>query len=251
MNDKHIQFLTEDQAEFICNKVNARQGINSKTIQQEINSNSDMNAYKNAMLKESERNKDPAPMEEWSILSHHVRYVKHGGSEAFYKLNIDLMNYRQKKDIYKKINSEKMFKTSVNFGRSPEKLKSDYLDMYKGVYADVISTDRIDEYTDLSTTYLEQVDMTRNTEVKAEESFPITSRGYTKGQLLDGTDCEILIDTGTSKSYMSKSYFLQCKNLHAMPKVTSLTRRIQVGNGQYGGVLFCYTSNSNYPKSYI
>ena len=29
--------------------------------------------------------------------------------------------------------------------------------------------------------------MTRDTEVKAKESFPITARGYTKGQLLDGT----------------------------------------------------------------
>ena len=80
--------------------------------------------------------------------------------------------------------------------------------------------------------------MARNTEVKAEESFPMTARGYTKGQLLDCTDFEILIDTGASKSYMSKSYFLQCKNLHAMPKCTSSTRRIQVGNGQYVGVLF-------------
>ena len=80
--------------------------------------------------------------------------------------------------------------------------------------------------------------MTRDTEVKAEESFPITERGYTRGQLLDGTDCEILIDTGVSKSYMSKSYFLRCKNLHAMPKFTSITRIIQVGNGQNVGVLF-------------
>ena len=31
--------------------------------------------------------------------------------------------------------------------------------------------------------------MTRSTEVKAEESFPITARGYTRGQLLDGTEC--------------------------------------------------------------
>ena len=80
--------------------------------------------------------------------------------------------------------------------------------------------------------------MTRDTEVKAEESFTITARSYTRGQLLDGPDCEILIDTGTSKSYMSKSYFLRCKNLHAMPKFTSTTRRIQEGNGQYVGVLF-------------
>ena len=56
--------------------------------------------------------------------------------------------------------------------------------------------------------------------------------------MLDGTNCEILIDTGASKSYMSKSYFLRCKNLHTMPEFTSTTRRIQVGNGHYVGVLF-------------
>ena len=66
----------------------------------------------------------------------------------------------------------------------------------------------------------------------------MTARGYTRGQLLDGTDCDVFIDTGTSKSYMSKSYFLQCKLLHAMPKFTSTIKRIQVGNGQYVGVLF-------------
>ena len=133
---------------------------------------------------------------------------------------------------------KELLDASVNFDRSPNKLKADYLDVYEGVYAEVISTDRFDEDTDLSTTYLGQVNMTRDTEVKAEESFPITARGYTKGQLLDGTDCEILIDTGVSKSNMSKSYFLRCKNLHTMPKFTSTTRRIQVGNRQYVGVLF-------------
>ena len=152
-NPKQVKFLTEDQAEFICNKVNAGQKVNSKSIQQEIDSNSDINAYKNAMLKESEKNRDPTPIEEWPILSDHVRYVIHGESEAFHKLNIDLMNYRQNKDLYRELNSEKMFKTSVNFGRSPEKLKSDYLDVYESVYAEVMSADRFDEDTNLSTTY--------------------------------------------------------------------------------------------------
>ena len=47
--------------------------------------------------------------------------------------------------------------------------------------------------------------MTRDTEVKAKENFPITAWGYTKEKLLDGTECGILVDTGVSKSYMSKS----------------------------------------------
>ena len=56
--------------------------------------------------------------------------------------------------------------------------------------------------------------------------------------MLDDTECDILVDTGASKLYMSKSYFLQCKSLHSLPKFTSTTTRIQVDNGQYVGVLF-------------
>ena len=100
--------------------------------------------------------------------------------------------------------------------------------MYKGVYTEVISTEKFDEDTDISTTYLGQVDMTRNTEVKAEENFPMTARGYTRSQLLDGTDCDVLIDTGASKSHMSKSYFLQCKLLHVMPKFTSQQKEFKL-----------------------
>ena len=93
----------------------------------------------------------------------------HGESEAFHKLNIDFMNYRQNKDLDKELKENEILKASMNFGGRPEKLKSDYLDEYEGVYAEVISTDRFDEDADLSTTDLEQVGMTRNTEVKAEE----------------------------------------------------------------------------------
>ena len=131
-----------------------------------------------------------------------------------------------------------MLKTSIDFSGISEKLKSDYLDVYDGMYAEVISTNRLDEDMALSTAYLCQVDMSRKTEVKAEESFAMNVAGHTKGEFLDGTECEILIDTGVSKSYMSKSYYMQCKSLHSMPKFTFTTRRIQVGNGQYVGVLF-------------
>ena len=37
---------------------------------------------------------------------------------------------------------------------------------------------------------------------------------------------------------MSKSYYLRCKSLYALPKFASNTQRIQVKNGQYVGVLF-------------
>ena len=37
---------------------------------------------------------------------------------------------------------------------------------------------------------------------------------------------------------MSKSYYLRCKALHALPKFSTNAQRIQVGNGQYVSVLF-------------
>ena len=36
----------------------------------------------------------------------------------------------------------------------------------------------------------------------------MNAAGHTRGELLDGTECEMLIDTVTSKSYMSKSYYM-------------------------------------------
>ena len=126
-------------------------------------------------------------------------------------------------------------------------LKSEYLDVYEGVYAEIVSSDKFDQDTDLSAMYLGQIDMTRDMEVRAEENLPITSHGYTKGKLLDGTECEMLVDTGTSKSYMTKSYFMRCKSLHPLPKFTSTTTRIQVGNGQYVDALFIILVN-DHPK---
>ena len=61
--------------------------------------------------------------------------------------------------------------------------------------------------------------MTRETKIKAEERFPISGQGYTIGKLLDDTECQILLDAGASKSYMSKSYYLRCKTLHALLKL--------------------------------
>ena len=46
------------------------------------------------------------------------------------------------------------------------------------------------------------------------------------------------MDTGASKSFMSKSHYLCCKSLHSLPKFASKTQRIQVGNGQFVSVLF-------------
>ena len=126
----------------------------------------------------------------------------------------------------------------IDFGESPEIIKSRYMDVYDDIYAEVVMTSRFDENVDLSMTYLGRVDMKRDKVMRAEESFPISEQGFVMGKLMNGEECQILLDTGASKSYMSKSYYLRCKSLHDLPKFASKTQRIQVGNDQYVGVLF-------------
>ena len=80
--------------------------------------------------------------------------------------------------------------------------------MYEGICAEMVYANKFNENSDLSMTYLGQTKMTRDTRIKAEERFPITGQGYAFGKLLDGTECQILLDTGATKSYRLKSYYL-------------------------------------------
>ena len=106
----------------------------------------------------------------------------------------------------------------LDFGHMSNILKKEYLDVYKGIQSEILSTTRFDENSDLSTTYLGKADKSKNNKIKAEESFPISEQGYTMGELLDGTECQILLDTGASKSFMSRFYYMHWKSLHSLHK---------------------------------
>ena len=106
----------------------------------------------------------------------------------------------------------------LDFGNTPEKLKEEYLDVYKGIQSEILSTATFDENSDLSTTYLGRVNTTKTSKIQVDKSFPIWEQGYTMEKLLDGTEHQILLDTGASKSFMSKSHYLHCKSLHSLPK---------------------------------
>ena len=87
-------------------------------------------------------------------------------------------------------------------------MHEEYLDVYGGIQSEIINTTRFDENSDFSTTYLGKCDKTRNDILRVEETFPISEHGYTSGRLLDGTECQLLLDMGVSKSFMSKSFYM-------------------------------------------
>ena len=146
-------------------------------------------------------------------------------------LEVKAMNrYKSKPDM------DRQFE-ELDFGATPQKLQEEYMDIYEGIHSDIVRSNRFDENSNISTTYLGKTENNKD-KLKAEESFPILENGYTIGRLLDGTKCQLLLDTGANKSFMSKSFYMQCKSLYILPKFASTTQRIQVGNGQCFSMLF-------------
>ena len=235
--------LTEKQTDHVYKAIEEGNMINTKTVACEFmsceaNQYQDNNPYKRVVLNNVYKEPDKSPeMKSWSIFSDNVRYIQHDQMTS-QNLNIDTLDYRDHKDLYLKLKKEERETLEVDFGLYPDITKSRYLDIYEGIYAEMVYAYKFNENSDLSTMYLGQTNMTRDTKIKAEERFPITGQGFASGKLLDGTECQILLDTGATKSYMSKLYYLWCNTLHTLPKFSSNTQRIQVGNGQYISVLF-------------
>ena len=139
-------------------------------------------------------------MEQWSILSNILNYVQHSRFNSMnHTLGIKAMNKHKFKS-----NTGREFK-ELDFGIMPLKLQEEYMDIYEGIHSEIVSSNIFNKNSDISTTYLGRIGKENQDKLKAEESFPISENGYTLGRLLDGTECQLLLDTGASKSFMSKS----------------------------------------------
>ena len=182
--------------------------------------NGETNPYKEVIFNNAEKIEPlMTQMEYWSILSNVLNYVQHSRFNLMDQtLNVKAMNkYKSKCNA---VNRE--FK-EIDFGTTPQKLQEEYMDIYEGIHSGIVSFNRFDENSDISTTYLGRIEKENPNKLKAEESFPISENGYTLGRLLDGTECNLLLDTGASKSFMSKSFYMQCKSLHTLLKFASKT----------------------------
>ena len=195
----------------------------------------EVNPYRELVVNNAEKiEMQKTQMEQWSILSNLLNYVQHSKFNSMsHSLNIKPVNRYKVKP-----NEKKEFR-EVDFGTTLQNLQEEYLDVYEGIQSDIVSPSRFDENSDISMTYLGRIGQEESqNKLKAKESFPISENGYTLGRLLDGMKCQLLLDTGASKSFMSKSFYMHCKSLHTLPKFAATMQRIQVGNGQCISVLF-------------
>ena len=234
------------QANYVYKKVEEGKVINVNTMKHELEQDLDRkddNPYKRVILNKVYKGEDKTPqMGNWSIFSDNIRCGQHN-EKTPNRLDLNTLDYQLHKGLYCKLKGEEGETMDIDFGINSETLKTNYLDLYEDIHAEMVYSNRFDENSDLSTKYLGQTKMMRDTKIRVEERFPITGQGFTWGKLLDGTGCQILLDTGTTKSYLSKSFYLKCKCLHTLPKFASNTQRIQIGNGQSVGVLLVILVN--------
>ena len=196
--------MTREQAYYIYIKVETGEIINTDIIHQETeqeeqlnridDTNGKINPYQELPVNNVER-VDPlmTQMEQWSILSNVLNYVQHN---RYYTSNhtLGVKTVNKHKDKLDTRREEKSIK--LDFDDTPLKLCKEYLDIYNGIQLEIVNISRFNKNSDLSTTYLGRSDKARNEKLKAEELFPISEHGYTSGKLLDGTECQLLLDTG-------------------------------------------------------
>ena len=190
------QYLTRDQTRYICKTVETGEMINTDMIQQEIeqekqlgwidDTSGETNPYKELIVNNTEKIEPlMTQMEQWSILNNVLNYVQHSRFNSMNQtLDVKTVDSYKTKPVI-----DREFR-ELDFGVTPQKLQEKYIYIYEGIYSDIVSSNRFDENSDISTTYLEKTGNKENQDkLKAAESFPISESGYTLGRLLDGTTC--------------------------------------------------------------
>ena len=114
---------------------------------------------------------------------------------------------------------------------------SEYMDRYDGIAIELNVNMDYDDAVDVTTTYLGREAIEITDTFQPEQAFPIYSNCHTRGQFTGGGMIDIL-DTGASKSYMSKGFYMRHPHLHRYPKFNSKIRNLQVGNGELVAALF-------------
>ena len=104
-------------------------------------------------------NKNKSQMQQWSILSDNIIYVRSVSNNDMNGIDIKTVDYQDHRRMYRRMGKEQGERMDINFGESPNALKGKYMDVYEDVFAEVVTTNRSDENVDLSTTYLGKISM--------------------------------------------------------------------------------------------
>ena len=187
------QCLTKEQMKQIYDKVELGEKVKIRKLDQcndpispkQATFTNEVNQYEKVLLSDRNMRRSNLQMEQWSILSDNIVYVRSEDSDIMNGIDIKSIDYREHKRMYRKMGKEGGERLDIDFSESLEIMRSRYMDVYDDIYAEVVMTSRFDENIDLSMTYLGRIDIKREEVMKAEESFPISEQGFVMGKLMN------------------------------------------------------------------
>ena len=158
----------------------------------------------------------------WSILS----------TEVCYKVDIA-------QGLFTSLNNSGLYQRFEGLDCCVGEVDQEYCDRFEEVSAYLSLNKLFNECSEVATTHLwrKKPDSTAKT-FKLEGEIPLPHNCVTEGSLPDGTKMRVLFDTGATRSFMSKSFYMRNRQLHTLPKFTSHCKAIMVGSGQCVSVLF-------------
>ena len=166
-------------------------------------------------------------MDEWSVLGTQMHYVQHPHSGNG-GLTLNQCEEKVANQIISKIESPK----EMSLQGDSNVVKEVFHDKFEDVVHHLHFTEKFIDSRDISTTYLGVENLTLKDFHVAECTFPIYSNSHTWGQLVGGSPLDILLDTGASKCYMSKTFFDMNESLHKLPRYKTNIQGLRVGSGE-------------------
>ena len=106
--------LTKEQAKQVYDKIELGEEVKIRKIMQQntsmlpkqVTAREDVNQYKKALLSDRNMIKSNSQMEQWSILSNNIVYVKSEDNDIMNGIDIKPIDYRAHKRMYRKMGKE-------------------------------------------------------------------------------------------------------------------------------------------------
>ena len=166
-------------------------------------------------------------MDEWSVLGTQMHYVQHPHSGNG-GLILNQCESKVENEILNRIENPENLSLQGENGT----IKETFCDQFEDVIHHLHVIEKFIDSRDISTTYLGVEKLTLRDFHVAECSFPIYSNSHTWGQLVGGSPLDILLDSGASKCYMSKTFYDKNVSLHKLPKYKTNIQGLRVGSGE-------------------
>ena len=123
--------LTKDQAKQVYDKIESGDEFKIRKIMQQNNTKSlkqskerkDVNQYEKVLISDRNMIKNNSQMEQWSILSDNIVYVRSEDNDVMNGIDIKMVDYRDHKRMYRKKGKEKGERLNIDFGESLEILE--------------------------------------------------------------------------------------------------------------------------------